>query len=121
MAQPDTDFRGKVRAYDPDTSWDAAAAQTRTIEAQLKSEVLALLRDDGPMTDDELFDEREERRRQYIRDGNNPSDTGIYRLTSPQSVRSRRSTLTNAGRIRATGDKRPSNMGGPSNVWEYLE
>lgn len=114
----DTDFKGKVRAYDPATSWDAAAGQTRTKTQQVRAEVIEVLERFGPLTDDELIARRDECREQYHHFTH--SDPAIYRQASPQSVRTRRHELTVLNLIRWTGDKRPSAMGGPSNVWEIV-
>lgn len=105
---PDTDYRGKVRDRDPDTSWDAAAGQTRTKTWFLREEVYAILEHHGPMTDDELFAFRETLR------STRPDD---HSPATPQSVRSRRSELHYLGRVVWTGDKRPSANGHPSNLW----
>ncbi len=116
---PDTDFAGKVRAYDPDTSWDAAAGQTRTKTQQVRAEVLEVLERYGPQTDDELIGNWEKSRLEYRAFKN--VDKSVYRQASPQSIRSRRSELTTLSLVKNTGEKRPSAMGGPSTVWAIAE
>lgn len=116
-AAPDVEYEGKVRARDPETSWDAAAKQTRGNTQRLQDELLALFETFGPMTDDELI----ERRKQYyleaesVYDPNGTNPAPFY--ATPQSIRSRRSELVTAGKVVWTGDKRTSNHGGPSRVW----
>jgi len=108
------DFEGKVRARDPETSWDAAKRQTRVRGEKLRAEIVLILDVVGPMTDDELYAFRERIR---------PS-LPTWKAASPQSIRSRRNELKLANRVReardADGDylTRPSNMGNRSQVWE---
>lgn len=106
---PDTEYAGKVRHRDPETSWEAAGKQTKSKTQQLQDHLEGILSTSGPMTDDELLAHYEKLRDLRPR---------RYRDVTPQSVRSRRSELRAAGRVEDSGTKRPSSNGGPSIVWQ---
>lgn len=60
---PDTaPYDGKVRDRDPETSWDAAAINPADW-SELQSEVVSILRDRGPLTDEAIYREYIVRRR----------------------------------------------------------
>lgn len=96
-----TPVKAKVRRNDPDTSWDAAVSQAPDKTRRLYVAIHRVLLARGPMTDDELL---------------HSFDTLRFTHT-PSGVRSRRKELAEAGWVRDTGDKRPSNAGSPSIVW----
>lgn len=109
---PDTEFRGKVRAYDSDTSWEAAGKQTRTKTRILRGHLLWILRGTVPMTDDKLIE---------VYGALRSANPTKYAEATPQSIRSRRNELTIAGDVVWTGQREPSSNGGPSNVWKAVE
>lgn len=111
----DTDFEGKVRAHDPlDTSWEAAALQTRGKTKVLKVDIEAILRTSGPLNDDELIAKYELLHKLNGR---------LHPKATPQSIRTRRKELCNTKppRVVGAGFKRPSANGGPSAVWKVRE
>lgn len=110
------EYRGKVRARDRDTSWEAAAAQTNTKTAALQQRIYLSLRDHGPATHEELL----------IRLGG---------TATPSGIRTRSHELEVAGWVREerTPDpsdpsstpryltvKRPTLSGHPSTVWRAV-
>lgn len=100
-AAPDTvEYRGKVRARDRETSWDAASAQTNTKTAALQILIYRELLEHGPKTDEELL----------IR---------LARLqpVSPSGIRTRRHELEVAGWVR---EERVPDPTDPSPTPRYL-
>lgn len=59
-----TPFEGKVRDRDPETSWNAAAINPDDW-SELQSEVVDILRDRGPLTDEAIYREYVARRRHH--------------------------------------------------------
>ena len=130
-AVAEVDFTGKVRATDPDTSWDAAKRQTNSRTNRLKAEIVVLLSVAGPMNDGEI-----QKFREQVRFDNHGRSTNWAHATA-QSVRSRRASLVAEGKVRPLmGEtpplrpdgtraetpvvKRPSENGNPSTVWEIV-
>lgn len=103
-------LRNRVRPNDPDTSWDAAKAQTEGKTAALQARIYEALEALGPMTYDQLlalFDR-------------------LHVPHSPSGVRSRTKELRELGWVRHHRDalgravKRSSVSGHPSYVWEAV-
>lgn len=92
-----------VRRRDPGTSWDAALSITPEKRQELYRILYALLTK-HPLTDDEI--------RQRFEANSYPH--------SASGLRSRRAELVAAGWIRDSGNKRASENGHPSTVWEAL-
>jgi hypothetical protein len=120
MTDPNaTDHRGKVRARDRDTSWEAASRQTNGKVAELQALIYTALQKYGPMTDEELM-------------------LKLGRLTpvSPSSLRTRRHELELMGWVTnyvapAVDPKSPTGFsdrvvkrrtlkGSPSTVWRAV-
>jgi hypothetical protein len=109
------EYRGKVRARDRETSWEAASAQTNTKTAALQILIYReLLRD--PKTDEELL-----------------ISLGRLQPVSPSGIRTRRHELELAGWVRECVRnegtiakpimlpvKRRTLNGGPSTVWRAV-
>jgi hypothetical protein len=106
MTHDSTEYRGKVRARDPETSWEAAARQTPTKTAALRARIYEAL-SGRPMTDEELL-----------------ISAGRITSTSPSGVRTRRHELVLAGFVSELRDddgqtvKRDTLGGSPSIVWQ---
>lgn len=107
-----TDFHGKVRARDPETSWDAAAEQTEEHVSRVQRSLYSLLVDYGPMTDDELWKEWE-RHRSW-------SET-LYPQVTQQRLRSARSELRTQGKVIDSGRKGVSPTGRAATIWQASE
>lgn len=97
------DLHGKVRDRDPDTSWNAAAQINTVSWSELQENILAILRDRGPSTDDEIFHEYMVR--------------SLPRRT-PQRLRTARQELTLAGAISESNVVGLSRYGNSSKRWE---
>lgn len=104
---PTTEYRGKVRANDPNTSWEAASAQTPERVSRTKKAILLLLAD-GPRTDDELS-------AAYSRLSTVEQD---YKPVTPQAIRTSRHALEQAGLVTANPEPGRSMYGNPSTRWE---
>lgn len=113
-APDSTEYRGKVRARDRDTSWEAASSQTNTKTAALQILIYRELLEYGPKTDEELL----------IR-------IGRLQPVSPSGIRTRRHELELAGWVREArvvddspaGShtlKRPTLNGHPSTAWRAV-
>jgi len=106
VTQENTEFKGKVRARDPETSWESAARQTPTKTAALRARIYEAL-SGRPMTDEELL-----------------ISAGRITSTSPSGVRTRRHELVLAGFVSELRDddgqtvKRDTLGGSPSIVWQ---
>ena len=92
-----------VRRRDPGTSWDAALSITPEKRQELYRILYALLSKHS-LTDDEI--------RPRFEATNYPH--------SASGLRSRRAELVAAGWVRDSGNKRVSENGHPSTVWEAL-
>ena len=92
-----------VRRRDPGTSWDAALSITPEKRQELYRILYALLSKHS-LTDDEI--------RHQFEANNYPH--------SASGLRSRRAELVAAGWVRDSGNKRVSENGHPSTVWEAL-
>lgn len=92
-----------VRRRDPGTSWDAALSILPEKRQELYRIIYALLVK-HQLTDDEI--------RQRFEMNNYPH--------SASGLRSRRAELVAAGWVRDSGNKRTSENGHPSTVWESL-
>lgn len=100
-AEPDAvEYRGKVRARDRETSWEAASAQTNTKTAALQKIIYFELLSHGPKTDEELL----------------ISIAGRVKVT-PSGIRTRRHELEVAGWVREERQPDPSD---PSPTPRYL-
>lgn len=96
----------QVRAFDPDTSWDAAQAITVEGYRELKATILRLL-SAKPATDEELYAE-------YV----SLADLGWVARKSEQRVRTARAELSERdGPVVALDLTRPSRLGHPMTVW----
>jgi hypothetical protein len=101
-AQPSLfDQRPRARWSDPLTSHQAAASVTRMRRSQ--AAVLAVLREEGPATDEEI--------------------AARYRtpprpMQSPSGLRTRRAELVEAGLVRDSGERRRLPSGRLGIVWE---
>jgi hypothetical protein len=102
----DVEFRGKVRDRDPESSWEAAASQTRGKVSVVKTAVFALLAAPGH-TDESLY-------AAYLAycDGH----SSMPRV-SPQSVRTRRAELVQQGLVKDSGRLGRSERGNKSIIW----
>jgi len=78
-----------ARASDPETSWDAARSTNRVKMTKVRQAILDLLKEFGPMTDEEIW-----RGLMY---------RSLDIETSPSGARTRRSELVAAERVRDTG------------------
>lgn len=90
-----------ARNTDPDTSWDAADSVDPDKAETQRARVLRLLRDIGPMTDEQI-------RANY---------TVRYGTSSDSGLRTRRNELVTAELVRNTGKKRPGKSGRDFYVW----
>jgi hypothetical protein len=111
-----TDYRGKVRARDRETSWEAASRQTDGKREQIQRRIYATLEQYGPMTDEQLWlaigsDQYGVRRA----DGRE-----VFSKTTPSSVRTRRHELELLGWVTATDERRPTLAGSPAVVWRAV-
>lgn len=97
----------KVRRRSPNTSWEAAYAQTPEKSQRLYRAIYYALTKFGPMTDDELRMKLSDVIRTY----------GY----APEGVTMRRGELVKADWVRATEERRPGDSGSPMTVWEALE
>ncbi len=94
----------KVRRRDPQTSFEAATAQTAEKSQRLYTAIYRVL-SRRSLTDDELIAALER--------------SAPFSVT-PSGVRSRRKELVQAGWVHDTGLQRPSTAGKPSTVWEAV-
>lgn len=103
----DVVYEGKVRARNPDTSWDAAARQTETKIEALRRTIVFLLATGGDMTDEGLVDAYAELRetRPELVDA------------TPQSIRTRRHEALVDGRVRDTGRRARTRSGSTGAIW----
>lgn len=104
-AAPEVPVHHLVQKHGQSTSWDAALSQTPEKRQKLYKAIRILLISLGPMTDDEILNELKKRKFPH-------SDSG---------VRTRRRELTDAGWIKPCGEKRSSNLGNPSIVWDAVK
>jgi hypothetical protein len=100
----DVELRGKVRARDRETSWEAASKQTTTRTAALQVRIRDLLVARGPKTDEEI--------QEWL-------EFGGLKVTG-SGVRTRRHELELAGWVVATGDKRRGSRGSLMTVWRAV-
>ncbi len=99
-----TPAKAKVRRNDPGTSFQAAIGQSPKATSRLYGAIYAILTAQ-PMTDDRLLF--------YMGRSSVPH--------TPSGVRSRRNELVEAGWVRDSGKKAPSDAGQPSIVWEAVD
>lgn len=93
----------RARRTDPIESHEAADSNTNRREVM--EAVLMILRDVGPMTDEELTVFYQ-------------SHAHILPTAHADSPRKRRSDLVKAGLVRATAERRPISTGRSARVWE---
>lgn len=96
----------KVRRNAPGTSWEAAYAQSAGKSRVLYEAIYSALWAHGPQTDDEI--------RKTIR------EVMTSWKFANESVTMRRGELVKAGWVRATGTRRPSDVGASMMVWEAI-
>lgn len=96
----------KVRRRSPDTSWEAAYAQTPEKSQRLYRAIYYALSRFGPLNDDEL--------RVKLRPIINSYGY------APEGVTMRRGELVKADWVRATDERRPGDSGSPMTVWEAI-
>lgn len=92
------DEHAVARRDDPGTSWDAARSLDPTVLRQSQRVVLRVLRDHGPMTDEDLVSRT----------------TGVL---SPSGARTRRSELVAKGLVFDTGARVTLSSGRRGIVW----
>lgn len=102
-ASPDTRPEYRARRNDPETSRDAARRIPRGL-SDVHDDILRLLADYGPMTDDRLL-------RLYV-------DGGGTR--SPQRVTTARHELVQRSRVRWTGRWGTTHRGSRARLWEAI-
>jgi hypothetical protein len=102
--QISTPVESKVRRHGMGTSWDAALSVTPEKSQAVYRWIYAVLQREGPLTDDQI--------EAYF--------TRFNIKHSISGLRARRSELRDAGWVRDSGRKRPSNAGHPSTVWEAI-
>lgn len=103
----------RVRSRDADTSW-AAAEITPGALSTLKINICHILRDKGPLTDDEIHDEY---RRRVL------AKTPGYFPRSPVRVRTARhemTVLTNPPLVKVESHDGRSAYNRPSQVWAFI-
>ena len=107
LAQFGGDFMEEAfaRVTDPFTSHEAASSVSRINEQ--KQVILQLL--STASTDEQLVEAY-----------NASARNGYAPTVTPQSIRSRRASLTRAGLIRNTGEFRPSSTGRRAIVWQAV-
>jgi predicted HTH transcriptional regulator len=88
-------FTPVARTTDPETSWEAARSVTGIRETQ--AEILRLLKERGPMTDEEVI-------------------AHYHGRQSVSGIRTRRHELVDAGLVKAAG-KRKGQTGRAMTVW----
>lgn len=101
------EYAGRVRARDPETSWDAAARQDESKADLVEGVIATLLITYGPLTDEELVDRFEAHAFMH---------TGVPRVTA-QNIRTRRKALQLAGQVQDTGRRAPTRAGSTATVW----
>jgi hypothetical protein len=104
--EPETvaDVEARARATDPGTSWEAARSLSSERLRASQAAVLDLLRGLGPATDETIAEEYERR--------------GLEPYQSPSGLRTRRSELVRAGRVRDSGQLARLRSGRRSKLWE---
>lgn len=95
--------RDKVRRYDPQTSFDAAVAQSPK-QTKLLYHAIQILLSRKPHTDDEMMDAL--------------TKAGVP--FTPSGLRTRRKELATAGWVKDSGERRLSNAKQQSTVWELV-
>ena len=91
----------RARRNDPETSRDAALRIPRGL-SDVHDDILRLLADRGPMTDDRLL-------RLYLKGGG---------ARSPQRITTARHELVQRGRVRWTGEWGTTQRGKRARLWE---
>jgi hypothetical protein len=100
-----------VRTRDPQGSHDAEARQTVRRITPLKQDIIAIFRENGRLTQQELVDLYGEYQRSY------PS---LVARHTDQSIRSRANELRLAGVLRNTGDRKLNANGIRVALWELV-
>lgn len=107
---PDTvPFSGKVRDRDPETSWNAAAINPGCW-SELQAEVVSILRDRGPLTDEAIYREYVVRRR-----------LANVMPRREQRVRTARKELELSGFVTASKLQGRTASGRSATVWKLTE
>jgi hypothetical protein len=103
-----TEFKGLVRARDPESSWDAAARQDLSRREQVKAAILTiLLNHKNGLSDEQIADYYEAHRFAH------PSIPAV----TDQSLRTRRKALELEGKVHATGARIPTRHGATAAIW----
>lgn len=103
----------RVRSHDPETSWLAANIDPDSLST-LKKNILAILVAEGPLTDDEVYDEYRSRVQNHI--------TG-YMPRSATRVRTARhelTVLTNPPLIKRDSDEGQSALQNKAQTWVVI-
>lgn len=96
-----------ARPHDPETSWDAAEAQTATRRQLVQAAIVTLINSHGPLSDERLVDLYEAHR--FI----HPS----VPAATPQSIRTRRNELVVDGKVRAASKRGRTRTGSTCQLW----
>jgi hypothetical protein len=101
--------RKLVRRNDPDTSWEAAISASSKNFKALYTDILRVLQQVSShltgLTDEQLV---------------SILTKTLGRSYSPSGVRTRRSELVDAGWVRDSGARHPTQSGKPAIVWEFV-
>lgn len=103
----------RVRSMDPETSWQAARIDAAAL-SKLKSSIISILTERGPLTDDEIY----EVFRQRVQDR-----TPGYFPRSATRVRTARhelTVLTNPPFVRRAAELGTTALGNTSQKWEII-
>ncbi|MFF2387845.1 hypothetical protein [Agromyces sp. NPDC058104] len=96
-----------ARPHDPESSWDAAEQQTPSRREIIKAVIVTLIKNHGPMSDEEINDRFEAYRFMY------PS----VPAATPQNIRTRRKELEVEGLVRASDRRGLTRTGSTCQLW----
>ncbi|GAA1768449.1 hypothetical protein [Agromyces humatus] len=96
-----------ARPRDPETSWEAADAQTTTRRQLVQAAIVTLINNHGPLSDERLVDLYEAHRFMH------PS----VPEATPQSIRTRRNELVVEGKVRAASQRGRTRTGSSCQLW----
>lgn len=110
----------RVRSNDPDSSWEAAAGITVAENESLKDTIVRILRAEGPLTDDALYeaylvDHRSRTKR-------TPRTAQRVRTARAELCRTRdpRTQIEHSARVQLADGLGTSDHGGDSRRWEAI-
>ncbi|WP_022891225.1 hypothetical protein [Agromyces subbeticus] len=96
-----------ARPHDPETSWNAAEAQTTSRRQLVQAAIVTLINNHGPLSDERLVDLYEAHC--FMHPSVPPA--------TPQNVRTRRSELVAEGKVRAASQRGRTRTGSTCQLW----